>query len=202
MSDLPGGIVLAGGRSGRFGRDKLAEPVDGTPLLWHPIRALAAAGFPEIVVVLSPVAPEPSLPGDLPATIRFVRDPEPFGGPLVGLRAGLAAATTRLVVVVAGDQPTLEPALLRLLAAGLDEPGPSAVVPVDPDGRPRPLPCALDRVAALEAAEAILGRGDRRLRDLLAELPVRALPEAAWRAVDPGAGWTRDVDEPGDLSRG
>ncbi|MGH2474787.1 MAG: NTP transferase domain-containing protein, partial [Candidatus Limnocylindrales bacterium] len=28
-----GAIVLAGGRSSRFGRDKLAEPMDGRPLL-------------------------------------------------------------------------------------------------------------------------------------------------------------------------
>ena len=27
------GLVLAGGRSSRFGRDKLAEPIDGRPLL-------------------------------------------------------------------------------------------------------------------------------------------------------------------------
>jgi molybdopterin-guanine dinucleotide biosynthesis protein A len=33
--------VLAGGRSTRFGRDKLLEPLDGEPLLWRSIRALA-----------------------------------------------------------------------------------------------------------------------------------------------------------------
>ena len=34
------GLVLAGGRSSRFGRDKLAEPIDGRPLLWHAIDAV------------------------------------------------------------------------------------------------------------------------------------------------------------------
>ena len=33
-------IVLAGGRSSRFGRDKLAEPLDGRPLLDHAIAAV------------------------------------------------------------------------------------------------------------------------------------------------------------------
>ena len=36
-------IVLAGGRSSRFGRDKLAEPVDGRPLLDHAIDAVRPA---------------------------------------------------------------------------------------------------------------------------------------------------------------
>ena len=35
-------IVLAGGASTRFGRDKLAEPVDGRPLLHHAAEAVAA----------------------------------------------------------------------------------------------------------------------------------------------------------------
>jgi molybdopterin-guanine dinucleotide biosynthesis protein A len=32
--------ILAGGRSSRFGRDKLAEPIDGQPLLSRVIDAV------------------------------------------------------------------------------------------------------------------------------------------------------------------
>ena len=35
------GIVLAGGRSARFGRDKLAESIDGRPLLHLAAEAVA-----------------------------------------------------------------------------------------------------------------------------------------------------------------
>ena len=204
------GIVLAGGRSTRFGRDKLAEPIDGEPLLWRPIRALAAAGCAGMVVVIGPAAGEPGLPLELAPIVRFARDPESFGGPLVGLVAGLAATAAGSVVVVAGDQPSLRPELLRLLlAAGGDGgrgplaggvPGPpTAVVLVDPAGVRRPLPCLLDRRLALLAAEGLLAAGERRLRAVFDRLEVVAIDQSAWRSVDQDADWTRDIDAPEDL---
>lgn len=204
------GIVLAGGRSSRFGRDKLAEPIDGEPLLWRPIRALADAGCAEIVVVLAPDAPEPALPLDVAVPVRFARDPEPFGGPLVGLHAGLVAASGGLALVVAGDQPDLRPALLRLLAeraapglAAPEQAAPgqaAAAALVDPAGVMRPIPCALDRAPAEVTAGELLRTGERRIRALLAALRAEPIPEAVWRPTDPDAAWTRDVDEPRDLA--
>lgn len=206
----PTGIVLGGGRSSRFGRDKLVEPLGGEPLLWRPIRALAPV-CREIVLVLGPDGPLPPLPPDVASIVRVARDPEPFGGPLVGLAAGLAVATGRWVVVVAGDQPNLRPGLLGLLAeliaterasrTGAVADATRAVALVDEAGVTRPLPCALDREAAQVAAESLLTSGERRLRALLAALDVVAIPEAAWRSVDPDAGWTRDIDLPDDLLR-
>jgi molybdenum cofactor guanylyltransferase len=211
-ADATDGIVLAGGRSSRFGQDKLAVPIDGEPLLWRPIRALAGAGCAGIVVVIGPAAGEPVLPPELVSIVRFARDSEPFGGPLVGLRAGLAAGAAARVVVVAGDQPNLRPELLRLLRAaagdvpggpaGPDAPGtPAAVVLVDSAGVRRPLPCLLDRPLALVAAEGLLMAGERRLRAVFDRLEVVAIDEPAWRTVDPDADWTRDVDVPEDLPR-
>lgn len=202
------GIVLAGGRSSRFGGDKLAAPIDGAPLLWRPIRALAAAGCGSIVVVLAPGHADPPLPADLGLDLRLVHDPESFGGPLVGLRAGLAAATGSLAIVVAGDQPGLQPALLRVLVEAYAAPtdaglpggrSPSAVVLVDPSGVVRPLPCALARERAAGTADRLLAGGERRLRALIAALEPREVPEVVWRSADPGASWTLDVDRQEDL---
>ncbi len=89
------GIVLAGGASRRFGGDKLAEPIDGVALLDRSIEALAGL-VDEIIVVVAPDRPASSpdrvraAAGAIP--FRVVADPEPFGGPLVGLRTGLQAA--------------------------------------------------------------------------------------------------------------
>ena len=55
MTERIGAIVLAGGRSSRFGRDKLAEIVDGRPLLDHAIDAVRAVAT-DIVVVVAPGA--------------------------------------------------------------------------------------------------------------------------------------------------
>src|SRR5437016_12699169 len=47
------GIVLAGGRSVRFGRDKLAEPLDGSPILNHAIKGLSEV-CADVELVLTP----------------------------------------------------------------------------------------------------------------------------------------------------
>ncbi|MGH2499776.1 MAG: NTP transferase domain-containing protein, partial [Candidatus Limnocylindria bacterium] len=55
------GILLAGGRSSRFGADKLAADVGGVPLLHRAIAPLAEV-CAEVVIVLAPDAPVPPLP--------------------------------------------------------------------------------------------------------------------------------------------
>ena len=57
------------------------------PLLHHAvIRVAEITG--DVVVVLAPDAPEPSLPPGMP--VRFVHDPREGEGPLAGAVAGLA----------------------------------------------------------------------------------------------------------------
>ena len=105
MTERIGAIVLAGGRSSRFGRDKLAEIIDGRPLLDHAIDAVRAVAT-DIVVVVAPGTMLPVPPG-----VRIAEDPVAFEGPLAGLAAGLAAldpAVDRLIVV-GGDMPSLVP---------------------------------------------------------------------------------------------
>ena len=118
MTERIGAIVLAGGRSSRFGRDKLAEPIDGRPLLHHAIAAVQSVAG-DVVVVVAP-GQDPALPEG----VRLVHDAAAFEGPLAGLAAGLEALDPDIdrVVVVAGDMPTLEPAVLKRLVAML---GPS-----------------------------------------------------------------------------
>ncbi len=183
-------IVLAGGRSSRFGRDKLAEPLDGRPLLAHAVGVVQAIAD-DVVVVLAPDAPEPSLAG-----VRFARDPEPFGGPLVGLLAGLEVVTEETVLVVAGDMPSLDPGVLRLVIECLDGVQASALL----DGETiRPLPAAFLRSAARAAGLRLRDTGERSLRALFGEIVVRTIPDTAWRALDPTAVTLRDIDRPSDL---
>jgi len=197
------GIVLAGGRSDRFGSDKLVVEVDGEPLLWKPLRALVEAGCRKVVVIIGPTAAIPKLPPVLGHALRVARDPEPFGGPLVGLRAGLAAIRDGTVLVAAGDQPGLRPELLGILAATVGSAGDGgpieAAVLVDPASVVRPLPCALDREHALRSADRLLAAGERSLRALVEALRTQAIAEATWRAHDPLARWTHDIDRPEDL---
>ncbi len=103
-------IVLAGGRSRRFGGDKLkARLADGRSVLAHAVAG-AAAVADEVVVVIASGADRPD---GLPGSVVLVHDPEPDGGPLMGLAAGLETVSGEIVLVVGGDMPALEPSVLR-----------------------------------------------------------------------------------------
>ena len=156
------GIVLAGGRSTRFGEDKLVATVDGRTLLHRALAAVAEV-VDEIVVVAGFGAPEPPLQADVGVPIIVARDAIPDGGPLAGLAAGLAIASHPSALLVGGDQPALQPALLcellrRLSAGGDTDHATLDVVALEEDGQLRPLPVAL-RVATVRlAAEAARAR--------------------------------------------
>jgi molybdopterin-guanine dinucleotide biosynthesis protein A len=194
-------VVLAGGRSSRFGSDKLAAGLRGRPLLAHALAA-AATVADEVVVVAAPDA-APAIP-PLPIPVRVVHDPEAYGGPLVGTLAGARAARGERLLVVAGDMPGLAPAVLRALLEATAG-GASAVHlgRSDPEARPQPLPFAARTDDVRLAAPVRLAEGDRSLRGLLAALHATVLPEAVWRPLDPAGRTLDDIDTPEDLtSRG
>jgi molybdopterin-guanine dinucleotide biosynthesis protein A len=187
-----GAIVLAGGRSERFGRDKLSEAIDGRPLLWHAIDAVRQVAG-EYVVVVAPDA-HPDLPDD----VLVAHDPVAFEGPLAGLSAGLTATRADTVIVVGGDMPSVVGSVALEMLASLADPAFDAVV-LEHDGRARPLPLVVRRDPARLAARRLLDRGERRLRALTTALATSVIPEATWRRLDPDGRSVRDVDTPDDL---
>ena len=202
-------VILAGGRSSRFGRDKLAEPVDGRPLLGHTIDAVRPFAA-QIVVVRAPAAAVPGRAArdasdaeaeadlSLPPDVSLVHDSVAYEGPLVGLVVGLRAARETLVVVVGGDMPTLVASVIEALLTELDDPEIDAAI-LQHEGRARPLPMVIRRAAGLAAAERLVGGGERRLRALGEALATRVIAEPAWRLLDPDGRTIRDVDTPADL---
>jgi len=202
MSDLEplvvSGIVLAGGRSRRFGSDKLAARVGAGTLLDRSVAAVASI-VSDVVVVVAPLDERVVTP--IAGPLRIVADPEAHGGPLVGLLTGLEAVDQPLVVVVGGDMPSLRPDVLRLLVRTLAaEPTIGAVV-LRSRGALVPLPAAVRTGAATDWTRRLVGDGERRLRSLFERLPTRILEEGEWRPMDPDGETLRDVDRPGDLPR-
>lgn len=189
------GVVLAGGRSSRFGRDKLAEPYLGAPLLHHTLERVGAV-CGELVLVLAPEDPEPALPPGL--AVRIARDAAPYAGPLAGAHAGLLAARTELALLVGGDMPGLVPEVVEEMVRAASDPAVEAVALADA-GRLLPLPSLVRVAPTVRVAGDLLGAGHRRLRDLLGALRVAAVDEAAWTALDPERRSLLDVDEPADL---
>jgi len=185
-------VVLAGGRSSRFGRDKLAEPIDGRPVLDRTIAALGDLAD-EILVVTGPDSVIA-----VPEGVHVVRDRVAFKGPLVGLVTGLEAARHGTVVVVGADMPWLRTEVLALMLAAV-RPDIGAVV-LGSGGRRQQLPLVLGRDVSLEVARRLTDSGERRLGALLDALEVAVVAEETWRMIDPDAETLRDIDTPEDLA--
>ena len=187
--------MLAGGRSRRFGRDKLAEEIDGRPLLHHPVLRLLDV-CDRVVVVIGPGIEEPSMPAG--ASVTFARDSTADEGPLRGLAAGLEIADATWALVAGGDMPDLQPSVLREMLRAARETAAVAVVLSD-GGDARPLPCVVRTEPAADAAAVLLGSGRRRLRDLLSAVRTVVVDEPSWTALDPGRRTLVDIDEPADV---
>ena len=190
------GIVLAGGRSTRFGEaDKLATTYLGMPLLHHAVLRLAEVTG-DVIVVLAPDVPAPTMPPGAP--VRFARDAQPDEGPLAGAAAGLALVDRDLALLVGGDMPELStPVALEMLrVAGEAQVG--AVALRDGDAF-RPLPVVVDAQLARAAGHELLHRGERSLRGWLQAMRVAVIDESTWVALDPQRRTLHDVDTQGDL---
>jgi molybdenum cofactor guanylyltransferase len=191
------GVVLAGGRSSRFGSDKLAAELDGVPLLHHAVTRVAEVTG-EVVVVLASGAEEPSMPRG--PVVTFARDAVVDEGPLAGALAGIALVATRLALVVGGDMPDLSTTVLREMLSVAHRTDAGAVALQDGD-RFRPLPAVLRVESARTAAPALLADGERRLRALVTALDPTVIDEASWLTLDPQRRTLLDVDQPDDLVR-
>ena len=186
-------IVLAGGRSSRFGSDKSRASFAGTPVLQRVldrVEDLRRTGRIDDVTVVGPWAPE---------GVRLELEPVRFRGPLGGLAHGLGTVGADVALVLAGDHPLLVPALLELLVdRALGAPDADAVVPVGPDG-PEPL-VACYRRSVRAVVQHRLDRERHSVRGLLDELSVDWVGRAVWSRVDPGGVSFLDVDTPDDLA--
>jgi molybdopterin-guanine dinucleotide biosynthesis protein A len=190
-------IVLAGGRSSRFGSDKLVATIDGSTVLDRAVAATARVAG-DVVVVVEPGTER--LVARIDRPLRFVADPERHGGPLIGLLSGLEVVDEPLVIVVGGDMPTLQADVLELLLRTLAAADPSiGAVVLRSAGTAVPLPAAVRAGAATSAARELIRDGERRLRSLFGVLSTRTVDEREWRLLDPAGATLRDVDVPGDL---
>lgn len=149
----------------------------------HVARALCTVAHPVLVV-------GPASGTDLP-TVDDARE-----GPLRALVAGAdALGGARPVLVLACDLPFVSAELLRFVAHARGDA--DAAVPVL-GGRDQPL-AACYSPAALDRARALVADGRDAMRDLLAAIAVRRIPEEEWTRVAPAQSLS-DVDTPEELA--
>jgi molybdopterin-guanine dinucleotide biosynthesis protein A len=163
------GVVLAGGRSRRMGRDKALVDVAGTAMLDWVLKALGEVSDRVVVAGRS----------EGRAGYEGIGDPPGLVGPLAGILAALGLGEDILVVAV--DQPWVRTETLRALA-GME----GTVVPMD--GGVRQVTCARYSAGITVAA--------RSIQHLLDQVPYRSVEEQEWRTWgEDGRSWYSADDE-------
>ncbi len=190
----PSGIILAGGRSRRLGRDKAVESVGGQPLIQRVIHRLSQVTS-EIVVVVADQTQADQFALDQGQ--RVTQDLYLGKGSLGGIFSGLTAARQEWSLVVACDMPFLNLELLRYLMSRRE--GFVAVVPVL-EGRPEPTH-ALYSKACLLPMEQRLMADDLKISGFYDQVRVDYVDEEEIVCLDPDCLSFFNVNSPPDLEK-
>ena len=159
------GVILAGGKSSRFGSNKALADFSGRPLIEHVAEVITGIFSTCLLVTNTPETYEFL---DLPMT----GDLYPGSGPLAGIHAALRHVEQERVFVVACDMPNLNAGLIRYLCdIAENEDEYDAVIPW-PESGPEPLHGVYHR-RALPVIEESLDTGERKIGAVLEKLRVR-----------------------------
>lgn len=183
-------VILAGGASRRMGKDK-ANLRFGEQTLLQSVIATLQPLFAEVIISVREIRPGVAL--------RQVCDDPAHRGPLGGLLAGLEAAKTPWIFLVACDMPFISPAVAEYLAQRRGRH--QAVVPMV-HGHPQPL-AAFYAQSCLVPIRNLLQEATAKhsLRSALARLDTCYVEESELRAVDPHLYSFFDLDTPQDVAQ-
>jgi len=168
------GLLLAAGRSTRFGGDKLLARLSGHPVLFWSAAAIATEVDALFVVVPPEASARIAALEGVPATI--VEHAGRDAGMASTIAAGVRALSPEMeaVVIALADQPFVSSDVVRRLCARWRAGGASAVVPRYDDGLGNPVLFGrevfgrLDRLTGDGGARGVLDS----LRDSVAVVPV------------------------------
>jgi molybdenum cofactor guanylyltransferase len=190
------GIVLAGGKSSRMGRDKALLPVDGVPLLQKVCEV--AVALCDRVYVVTPW--QERYQHFLPVECEFIREvvrevkraeeaevAEGAEGattnyqlpitnsPLIGFAQGLTHVETEWVLLLACDLPYLQLAVLQDWATELEGIPKDAIALLPRHSKGWEPLCGFYRRSCLNLLETYIDWGGRSFQQWLAQHPVQPL---------------------------
>lgn len=181
-------VILAGGQSRRFGRDKTSLTWNGELLLERLVSMLRAEDF-EITLLGSAKAHFAGL------GCRILPDSTPFEGPLPAIANAVAQLHADRMLAVAADMPFLTSEMVRLLW----QVAPSAALTSLED---EVLPAVYGK-SALSTMTALVANGERRLHHAHKALYATAhvIPTKIWNTIDPHHHSLTNINFPEDWSK-
>lgn len=184
------GIILAGGRNLRMGKNKAFLTIQGERIIDRTKDLFLKLFAETLLVTNSPV-------DYLDLKVRTVADLIPGRGALGGIYTGLFYASHSHAFVAACDMPFLNPSLIRFLM-GLAQ-GYDIVIPRTPDGL-QPLHATYSR-RCLPFIEVLLRQENQRILDFFPKVKKREVMPEELLAYDPELRSFINVNTPEDLGR-
>ena len=183
------GIILAGGKSTRMGKNKALIEIEGIPIIER-IYALFKKLFQQVWIITD----QEELFEGLGAKLHD--DLIPNLGALGGLYSGLVLSSFPYSFCVACDMPFLRESLIDYLLRQID--GFEAVVPKTRDGW-QPLHAVYSK-ACLEAIKEIVAEKKTKIIDIYPRIKMRTVGEEEFRSLDPLNQSFINVNTPEDLA--
>ncbi|NIP34653.1 MAG: NTP transferase domain-containing protein [Thermoplasmata archaeon] len=191
---MQAGVILAGGRFARFGRDKNLAPLGGKPLIWWTAQALTSAG--NVIIAANNWAQAEKYLKIVGVGATAALDPVPSQGAAGGLLQGLRSTYADNVAVCYADTPFVVWGIYCKLfeeAKGHD----GAVV--EAKGKRRYNLAVVSRLPAIKALKSGVEAGTLDLESCLKDLDLAVVPEEDILELDPDLDCLIDVDTEGDL---
>jgi molybdopterin-guanine dinucleotide biosynthesis protein A len=167
VSPLRGALVLAGGRSSRYGGVKPLARLGGKPLVLHAIDEISGVAD-EIIVVVGRESDAATYRKLMPKSVRVVKDRIHLKSPLVGVVAGFHFMKSEYSYVLSCDTPFIKSGVLKLLYRKADRS--DAVIPKWPNGDIEPLQAVYKTRPAAAAARSALDKDEFRIVDMIKRL--------------------------------
>jgi FdhD protein len=185
------GVILAGGASSRMGTNKALLEVNGSQIVTHTYRTLAAL-FHEVIIVTNSPQDYEQIP------CRKAPDIYPDIGSIAGLHSALVNSTTSRTFVTACDMPFVNPHIIRYICS-LEHDEYDAVIPFSEGGQE-----PLHAVYATECRsifENAINNGERKILDILKRMKTRHVSWEEMKAVDGSSTSFLNVNTPEEYNK-
>ncbi|MGD8506645.1 MAG: molybdenum cofactor guanylyltransferase [Candidatus Bathyarchaeota archaeon] len=175
-------VVLAGGFSKRFGRDKGLVELKGKPLAMHLLEKIGEVVEEKVIVVGSEAQKSAFMPL-FEHLADVIVDKYDGNGPLIGALTGFETVRNEYTLLLPCDTPLISGEIAALLLDCSVER--TAAIPRWPNGWLEPLQAAYHTKSAIVAAKKALEQGEMNMRSMIDYLhDIRYISTLVLRRMD------------------
>ncbi|MBS7650689.1 MAG: molybdenum cofactor guanylyltransferase [Candidatus Bathyarchaeia archaeon] len=193
-----GGVILAGGSSLRFGKNKALIMLNGKPLIRHVVDNSINVVEQIVVTIGKQEDPRPFLKV-LPKNIKVAKDLRRYKNPLNGILTGITVLNAEYCLVLPCDTPYIKHGVLDILFREAD--GYDSAIPIWPNGYIEPLIAVYKVEPTVEALRLVSVDKNSKVERLISLLErVRYVNINRFISLDPYLTSFLNINRPSDLT--